>query len=134
MSRTSIAVVLAVAALYSADGTAGTPRYADIVLSDAKDGKAVSTFTPSTPKIFIRASVADVPDGKKVKAEWIAVKTAVAPPNYKIDATEMVVFKNMTRVDYSMTRPNKGWPEGDYRVDMYIDGKKATQVTFKVAK
>jgi hypothetical protein len=134
VSRAAIAAIFAVASLYPGVGTAGTPRYADVVLSDAKDGKAASTFTPATPKLFVRANIVDVPVGAKVKGEWIAVKTAVAPVNYKIDAREMTVFKNMTRVDYSMTRPNKGWPEGDYRVDMYIDGKKAMQVTFKVAK
>jgi len=134
VNRAVIAAISAIAALYAGEGAAGTPRYADVVLSDAKDGKAASTFKPATPKLFVRADIIDVPVGAKVKGEWIAVKTAVAPPNYTIDAKEMTVFKNMTRVDYSMTRPNKGWPEGDYRVDMYIDGKKATQVTFKVAK
>ena len=126
--------MLALSALYAADGAAGAPRYEDVVLSEAKDGKAASAFRPATPKLFVRATLADVPAGSKVKGEWIAVKTNVAPPNYRIDAAELTVGKGMTRVDYTMSKPNNGWPEGDYRVDMYINGKKASEVKFKVAK
>jgi hypothetical protein len=132
--RGAAAALLALSTLHCVDGAAATPRFADIVLSDSRDGSAVSTFKPTTPKVYLRANLLDVAPGSKVKGDWIAVKTDVAPPNYRIDGAELNITKGMTRVDYTMSRPTKGWPEGDYRVDLFINGKKATDVKFKVAK
>jgi hypothetical protein len=40
----------------------------------------------------------------------------------------------MNKVQFSFSKPTAGWPVGDYRVDLFLDGKKATDVKFKVAK
>ena len=104
------------------------------MVSEARDGPAKSTFKPNTAKVFIRAKVVDVPAGSKLKADWVAVKTAVAPPNYTVDSVENTVAKGSTQYHGALSKPSSGWPEGDYRVDLFIDGKRATQAAFKVAK
>jgi hypothetical protein len=91
-------------------------------------------FGPNTPKIYLRTKLLDMPKGTVLKGEWIAEKTKVVPPNYRIDGVELKVGPLMNTAKFSMTRPNAGWPEGDYRVDLLIDGKPATQVKFKIAK
>ena len=40
----------------------------------------------------------------------------------------------MNRVDFNMSKPNAGWPEGDYKVALFIDGKPAGEVKFQVVK
>ncbi len=113
---------------------AGEPRYTDILLSDQKDdGKPLQVFKPTTAKIFLSTKLADVPTGAKLTGAWIAEKTGVAPPNYKIDTAELTVGPLMNRANFSMTKPNAGWPAGDYRVELTINGKLATTVRFKVA-
>jgi len=132
-----LALLLACALFVTAaapDATAASPRYTDLVLSDSADGAAKSVFNPQTPKLFLRGKLADVPNGSKLKGDWIAEKTKVAPPNYRIDGTELKVGPLINTVRFSMTKPTAGWPEGDYRVDLFIDGKAATQVKFKVVK
>jgi uncharacterized RDD family membrane protein YckC len=116
------------------DARAASPRYSDIVLSDTKDGPAKALFKPDTPKLYLRAKLVDMPAGTKLRGEWIAEKTRVAPPNYRIDASDLNVGSLMNQAQYSLSKPNAGWPEGDYRVDLFIDGKPATQVKFKVGK
>ena len=128
-----IAIVVVLAGAYPVESVAA-PRYSGIVLSDQKDGKAKATFAPTTEKVFLRAKVADVPAGAKLKASWIAEKTKVAPANYKIDSYEMKTVANMNEVLFSMSKPTAGWPEGDYRVELFIDDKPAAKVPFKIAK
>ena len=113
---------------------AAAPRYSDMVLSEAKDGPAKDTFKPDTAKIFLRTKLVDVPNGTKLKSDWIAVKTKVAPPNYKIDSVELTVGVVGDRANFNFSKPTSGWPEGDYRVDLFIAGKPAGNVPFKVAK
>jgi hypothetical protein len=110
------------------------PALADVVVSEAKDGPPKSTFKPTTSKVHIRAKLVDVPAGAKVKAEWIAVKAEGAPPNYKIDSVENTVGKGSTAYHGSFSKPSAGWPVGDYRVDLLLDGKPMKQATFKVAR
>jgi hypothetical protein len=112
---------------------AGEPKYTELLLSDVKDGTAKQVFAPTTPKVFLSTKLVDVPKGAKLKAAWIAEKTKVAPPNYQIDSTELDVGPLMNRATFSMSKPNAGWPPGDYRVDLAINGKLLNTVRFKVA-
>lgn len=58
----------------------------------------------------------------------------VLPPNYRIDAYELTLAPNMRDVTFSLSRPDAGRPEGDYRVDLFIDGKAAGAKSFSVSK
>ncbi|HEX2824703.1 MAG TPA: hypothetical protein VHP37_00040 [Burkholderiales bacterium] len=113
--------------LFAAEG-----KLADVVLSDSENGSAKAVYATTAPKIYLRAKLVDIPKGSKVKAVWIAEKTKVAPPNYEIDAKELGVGAVANRVDFSMSKPSAGWPEGDYRVDVQINGKTVQSVKFKV--
>ena len=127
-------VAVAAAGILPAESYAGSPRYSDMVLSDAQDGAAKSTFAPQTAKIFLRTKLVDVPSGSRVRSDWIAEKAMGAPQNYKIDSTELKVGPAMNVVNFNYSKPTAGWPVGDYRIDLFIDDKLASQVKFKVAK
>jgi hypothetical protein len=45
---------------------------------------------------------------------------------------EMTVGRLMNVVTFSLSKPTAGWPAGDYRVELFIDGK-AAAVRFNVA-
>ena len=128
----SIALTVALAMSMAPPLFAAEGRYSDVVISDSADGSAKQIFGPATPKIFLRAKLADVPRGAKLKSVWIAEKTKVAPPNYEIDAKELTAGAIANRVDFSLSKPNAGWPPGDYRVDLLIDGKVVQSVRFKI--
>jgi hypothetical protein len=125
--------VLMAGAFLAAAVQAGEPRFENLVLSDERGGAAKKVFTPSTPQIFLATSLADVKPGSKLKGVWIAEKTKVAPTNYAIDSTEMTVRPLMNRATFSLSKPTAGWPAGDYRVELSIDGKPAGDVRFSVA-
>jgi hypothetical protein len=109
------------------------PHFEDIVVSDSKGGDAVESFAPSTPMIYLRAHMADVANGSKIAASWIAVDTnGAAPANYKIDSVEFVAGALTNTIDTNLSKPNKGWPLGKYRVDLSVDGKVAGSALFSV--
>lgn len=121
------------AAFAAAAALAASPRLDALVLSAAKGARHQSSFAPATPKIFLTGKVLDATQGTRVKGVWIAAKTAAAPPDYVIDSAEVTLGAGKNpRVDFMMTRPTAGWPVGDYRVDLLIDGRKAASVPFKV--
>lgn len=112
---------------------AGSPHYADLKLSDSADGDATESFDPTTAKIYLNASLVDVPSGAKLSSTWIAEDTkGVAPPNYKIDSVDYTAGALTNVATFSLSKPNAGWPVGTYRVDLFIDGKAASTVHFKI--
>lgn len=108
--------------------------FEDVVLSSTKGSEVPeTTFATDTPKIFVRAHMTDaVKSGAKVVASWIAVDTGgVAPPNYKIDEVSLdVILANV--IDSALSKPDNGWPVGDYNVVFSIDGKVMETTDFKV--
>jgi len=44
-----------------------------------------------------------------------------------------MMVKDEDEASFSLSKPTNGWPVGDYRVDLLIDGTKAKSVAFKVA-
>ena len=127
--------LLAAALLAAAGAVHGaSPSVSDVVVSEAKDGPAKSLFKPTTPKVHLRAKLADVAPGTKVKAEWIAVRAEGAPPGYKIDTVESTAGAGASRYDGALGKPSAGWPVGEYRVDIYLGGKPAGGAAFKVAR
>jgi len=122
------ATFITVAPALAADPSIGRTA---LTLPDAKEVQ--TTFKSDAPKIILHAELLDMQQGTKVSADWIAENTnGAAPPNFKIDSAEITV-KDEDEATFSLSKPNNGWPVGDYRVDLLIDGAKAKSVAFKVA-
>jgi hypothetical protein len=89
-------------------------------------------FAPDTPEIFCSIKVSNAPPDTKIKAEWIYIQgEAEGLKNYSMESWSTET--EGTRYIYaSITRPDKGWPNGDYKVVWYIDGTEQMTVPFKV--
>ena len=105
-----------------------------VVVSDSKGGPAKAEFAATTPRIFVRAVATKVSAAVEVRSEWVAVKTEGAPPDYRIDSAVAHVNPKATLVDFSLARPENGWPKGIYRVDLFLDEKPVGRVSFTIGK
>jgi len=130
MNRSSI---LALAALLACAPVLAQ-KLTNVRVSERAGGPQKTTFKPDTPKVFVTATQEAIPAGRKLRCDWIAVKTDVAPPNYRIDSWEGRSAADSKELTCSFSKPTSGWPVGDYRVDLSIDGKDAGKATFRVAK
>ena len=112
---------------------AAEPHFGEILIAPTKEAIASQPVFPvDTATIFLNAQLIDMPVGTKLTSTWIAVKTAVAPPDFRIDSAEFTIGPAVNVANFSMSKPKAGWPVGAYRVDLLIDGKPATSVPFEV--
>jgi hypothetical protein len=94
---------------FPGDGEGGTPPQ--------------TSFAPDTPKITLGVQIQDLDPGAEIKANWIAEKADGAPENYQIDsATISAGDVTGDVIAFRLSRPNAGWPAGEYRVDVSYDG------------
>ena len=89
-------------------------------------------FTAQTPAIHAVAVLDGVAAGTVLTGTWVAVD-AIETPNYVIDSAVVHVDQGgQVRAHFSISRPNSGWPTGNYRLDFMIDGTLAASVPFTI--
>ena len=93
---------------------------------------ATDVFGVDTYEIFCSFKLSNAPPDTEIKADWIYVKGEVEGlTNYLIG--DWHINADGTRyVNASLTIPDKGWPRGDYKVVLSINGKERQSVPFTV--
>jgi hypothetical protein len=114
-----------------------TARISDATMATSLDKdmlpvNATDEFSPDTAKICLSVKLSNAPPDTEVKAEWIYVRGEMEDlENYLID-TVSVQGENDAYVGFTLSRPDNGWPKGEYEVVLSIDGKKKLTVPFEV--
>ncbi len=83
------------------------------------------TFSPDTDVIYTSAKMSNAPRDTEVTIKWFG------PGNEYID--EITLTVDGTRYFSSnLSAPATGWPEGKYKLEMYIDDQLAETLNFEV--
>jgi len=133
----ALVIVLLTATLIFSAGCEGEVSFTTAKLSEAtmalgvdvesKPVDPTSVFKPSTGEIFCSAKLSNAPDDTVINSVWIYVTA----DNYEIDS--FAITTDGTRyLQFSMNRSATGWPEGDYKLVLYIDGEEAVSLPFSV--
>lgn len=108
-----------------------SPAIADVVLAKGFDAawNAVDPTTTFKPKDRINALVktVDAAQGNTVAATWWYVKT-----NQLIKSDTIALVQNGANNTQFFIERAKGWPAGDYRIDVTLNGGAPRQATFTV--
>ena len=117
------------------------PRVTEAVLGQDKVDKPKgyeivkpgNVFRPDSPKIVCVFKVEGAGVGAKTRSVWIAEDVGkAAPPNYKI-AEKTLVLPFLDSGAFSLSKPNKGFPVGSYRLEIDLGDKLAKTLKFRVA-
>lgn len=93
---------------------------------------ATDKFGSDTPVIHAVAQIKGGIPSTKITGKWISVD-AISIPNYEINSADLVLNKTGTvNAHFELSKPTKGWPTGNYKVDIYIDGEKAGSAAFSI--
>ena len=104
------------------------------ITPDFKITGATTQFAPDTPKIYCAWKVEGAKAGTAVRGVWIATDVGkVAPPNFKIDeATFRPPVGAPTVGEFALSKPNRGFPVGKYRLEIYLGDALVKTVPFTV--
>ena len=94
-----------------------------------------TTFQVDQPLIHLVVSVANAPEGTKVKSVWTAVDVGdAAPANTKIDEAEVSMTTD-GNAHFTLSLPTSGaWPVGKYKVDVYLNDKLDRTLDYTIAQ
>jgi hypothetical protein len=89
-------------------------------------------FPPDTPKIYCAWRAEGVAGATPFRGVFIAEDVgSVAPPNYKIDEATVSLTGDGSG-SFSLSKPDKNFPVGKYRLEIYIGGDLAKTVPFTI--
>ena len=98
-----------------------------------QNGEDVTTTYSPTDVFYAVADLANAPQGTQVEARWIAVNAADTEPNLEFQTQTLdITEERFTGTIYFQLSSDEGWPTGQYRVDMYLDGVLAQSAEFSV--
>jgi flagellar basal body-associated protein FliL len=87
-----------------------------------------TSFDPSTNSIYVTIQTKNFTTNHQVKVEWYYVDTDTF-----IDDGTYAAQTGINNVAFHLEQPAQGsWPDGDYQIKIYVDGKLAQIARFKV--
>ena len=90
------------------------------------------TFSTDAPEIFASVKLSDAPEDTEVSAEWIYVSGEMTDlENYTI-MTLSDKYEGTQYLFFSVSQPEAGWPSGNYKVVLSIDGEEQLTIPFTV--
>lgn len=116
-----------------------TAKITDAVMASKIDPDEVkaevktNTFATEAETIYCVVTYRSAPKGTKLEVVWRyeGGGPSSAPPPTEIDSTDKKV-DGSGRIAFSLSRPKKKWPPGDYEVEILLDGKPNRKLDFKV--
>lgn len=82
-----------------------------------------TTFATDDKVIHCVVTLGSAPDGTKVRARWSVVKVAGEDPNKKVAETDISTKSGQNVIDFTLTAAGAGLPQGDYKVDLFLNPK-----------
>lgn len=107
-----------------------------LVKDTGKDFQPVTSFKP-TDTFGVLVQLSEALEGTEVKGVWTAVDAGdmrnkkIFEKDVEFTPEEIKNAKNPSRVDFTLTHDDP-YPTGDYKFDVYLNGKLANTLKFKI--
>jgi hypothetical protein len=86
-------------------------------------------FTVNTPEIFVTFSTQDLEVGTDIFAAWV-----YTTKDMQITSAKLTTTLDAQNAYFSLSRPNDGWPIGNYEVQFKIGDEQVAVAAFTVAE
>jgi hypothetical protein len=100
--------------------------------NDMRPVDATDIFTTDTPEIFCSVKLSSAPSDTEVKAEWIYVQGELEGVENHLIYDYSLTAEGTRYLSFSLTKPEAGWPKGEYKVVLYVNGTEKLNVPFTV--
>ena len=102
--------------------------------SESKPVGATDVFDANTPEIFCSVKLSNAPSDTEVLSEWVYIKGELEDVTDHVIDSFPVVTDGTRYLQFSMTRPDNGWPTGEYEMVLYVDGKEKVTLPFTIGE
>ena len=110
----------------------GEPSLTNPRMTTDSDGVNVTTVYSGTDAFYAVADLSNVETGSVVDAKWYLVSATDYDPGEIQSSSLTIEDKSLYNyVSFELTSET-GWPAGEYKVELYLDGTLAHTINFSV--
>jgi len=111
----------------------GTGVEVDMVAQEKTVTGASEVFGRFVDKMFCAVNISAAPTPDYLRSNWIADDTrGIAPAGYLIDSHALYIPTTPYYATVSVSRPTKGWPLGDYHLELIFGDLHSESVHFTI--
>jgi hypothetical protein len=127
-----LVVLVLVASVLAACGSSAPAGVSNLALSNDKAGANKATTFAPTDTIYLNADVNQVADGASFDVKWYALNVSGQDPNTPFVTSNVVWKSGMNQLTAQTNSTTGGFPVGQYRVEVDMDGTKAAEKDFAI--
>lgn len=130
----SVALLIATLACSLITGDAGGVSLENLRTAIDEDGNHPTTVFAPTDVFYVVGDLKNAPAGTVVKAEWLALQIEGYETDELIYEQTISDFteESFTGTIYFQLSNDSGWPVGEYKSDVYLNGAYVESVPFSV--
>jgi len=133
--KTRIAILLALLALIASTLACASSAPAGvsnpILSTDEKGTNTATTFAP-TDTIYLSFTVNQVDKGTSFDVKWYALNVSGQDPNTPFFTSNVIYDGSGNRIIAHVNITSGGFPVGQYKVEIYMNGTKVAEQQFNV--
>lgn len=115
--------------LVGCEGGPPVPRLENSVTAHDPQGDQEATVFGTNETFYAVTDLRNAPENTDVRAVWTAVDVEGVNPDHQIQETILTTGSN--RIYFELSNPAP-WPEGRYRVDLYLEDQLQESLEFEV--
>lgn len=105
----------------------------DITLAADQDSKPAANFAADAPQVMAFFTSSGSKKGDSIHGILVAEDVGkAAPAGTTVVEDTITCPKTDCSGNFKFSKPTKGWPEGDYKVEIYWNGELAASADFTV--
>ena len=125
------AIALVLVGLACNLGAPAEPTVSNIHMATDKDDTNQTTVFAPTNDFFVHFDVGGIEVGTPFQSRWYALDIEGEDPNTPFQTIDYAYEEGIGNIYFQLTNAN-GWPVGNYKVEIYMNGTKAGEQQFSV--
>lgn len=112
-------------------GTPAEPTASNFYMATDEAGANQTTVFSPTDDFFVHFDVAGIEAGTPFQSRWYALDIEGEDPNVPLQTIDYTYQEGIRNIYFQLTNAN-GWPVGNYKVEIYMNGTKVGEQLFSV--
>lgn len=112
-------------------GTPAEPTASNFYMATDEAGANQTTVFSPTDDFFVHFDVAGIEAGTPFQSRWYALDIEGEDPNAPLQTIDYTYQEGIRNIYFQLTNAN-GWPVGNYKVEIYMNGTKVGEQLFSI--
>lgn len=125
------AIVAILVASLACNAAASTPGASNFYMATDVEGNNRTTVFSPTDDFYVFFDVSGIEPGTNFQSRWYALDIEGQDPNAPFQTIDYTYEEGIGNIYFQLTN-DEGWPVGNYKVEIYMDGVEVGEQSFSV--